>query len=131
MENNSNYTVTIVSSSRELSAKERVSLKNSNGAIKLDEATKNGEVIISPVGYAVLGIHNEKSADKDYQQYVIFDKSGEKYITGSASFFDTFIGIYSELNGANGEQIEDYSIRVLRKPSKNYKGKEFITCDIL
>lgn len=125
------YTVTVLEASRELTPKEKVSLKNSNGAIKLDEATKTGDALLKPVGFAVLAIHNEKSADKDYQQYVIFDASGDKYITGSKSFFETFMDIYTELNSETGEQLEDYSLRVFRKPSKNYKGKEFITCDVI
>ena len=127
----SEYTVTVIEASRELTPKEKVSLKNSNGAIKLDEATKSGDALLKPCGYAVLAIHNEKSADKDYEQYVIFDVSGEKYITGSKSFFETFMDIYSELNSETGEQLEEYSLRVFRKPSKNYKGKEFITCDVI
>ena len=128
---NTDFSITIKSSSRELTAKEKVALKNSNGAIKLDEATKNGEILICPCGYAVLAIHNEKSADKYYEQYVIFDKSGERYVTGSKSFFNTFMDIYSELNGENGDMVEEYSLRVFRKPSRNYAGKEFITCDVI
>lgn len=125
------YSVEISESSRPLTPKEKVALKNANGAIKLDEATKNGDVFITPVGYAILVIHNEKSADKEYQQYVIFDASGEKYITGSKSFFETFIDIYTELNNENGDQLEPYQLKVIRKPSKNYKGKEFISCEVI
>lgn len=128
---NKEYSVEITESSRPLTPKEKVALKNANGAIKLDEATKSGDVYIEPIGYAVLTIHNEKSADKVYEQYVIFDASGEKYVTGSKSFFDTFLDIFTELNTENGEQLENYRLKVFRKPSKNYKGKEFITCEVI
>lgn len=125
------YSVEIYESSRELTPKEKVALKTSGGATKLDEATKQGDIIVKPVGYAVLAIHNEKSKDKDYQQYVIFDEDGTKYITGSKPFFDSFVDIYSELNDETGKQIEEYSLRIFRKPSKNYAGKEFIACEVI
>ena len=125
------YRVEISESSRELTPKERVSLKSNGGAVKLDEATRNGELLIKPVGYAVLSIHNEKGKDKDYKQYVIFDDDGTKYVTGSKPFFDSFIDIYNELNDETGKQIEDYSLRIFRRPSKNYQGKEFIACDVI
>ena len=124
------YTVEITKTSRELSPKERVAIKNGS-AKKLDELTQNGEFIITPVGYAILKVNNDKSADKTYEQYVVFDISGDKYVTGSKSFFDAFLNIYTELNDENGTQIEEYSLRVFRKPSRNYAGKEFITCEVL
>ena len=128
---NATYYVEIEESSRELTLKERVALKQAGGANKLDEMTANGDVLIAPVGYVVLKIHNEKSADKDYKQYVVFDKSGERYVTGSNSFFTSFLDIFRELNGENGEMLEDYQLRVFRKPSKNYAGKSFLSCDVI
>ena len=124
------YSVEITKTSRELTPKERVAIK-SGSAKKLDELTQNGEFIITPVGYAVLMITNDKSADKNYEQYVVFDASGEKYVTGSKSFFEAFLNIYSELNDEDGNQVEPYSLKVFRKPSRNYAGKEFITCEVL
>ena len=55
---------------KELTAKERIRLKDTSDAIKLDEATKEGEIVITPASYAVLQIHNEKSENKDYNNYV-------------------------------------------------------------
>ena len=121
-----NYKVEIIGSSKELSAKERISLKDTTNAIKLDEALAEGDVIITPVDYAILAIHNEKADDKDYENYIIVDKSGTKYVTGSISFWNSFVDIYVEMKDEN----EDYSILAYRMESKNYKGKYFLTCSI-
>lgn len=121
-----NYKVEIKESSKELSARERISLKDTTNAIKLDEALAEGDVIITPVDYAILGIHNEKADDKDYENYIIVDKSGTKYVTGSNSFWNSFIEIYEEMK----HEDEEYSILAYRVESKNYKGKYFLTCSI-
>ena len=120
------YKVEIKESSKELSARERISLKGTTNAIKLDEALAEGDVIITPVDYAILGIHNEKAEDKDYENYIIVDKSGTKYVTGSSSFWSSFIEIYEEMK----DEDEEYSILAYRVESKNYKGKYFLTCSI-
>lgn len=122
------YSVNIVEASRELSAKERVQLKDTTEAIKLDEATQQGNVIIDVDFYAVLQIHNEKSSNKDYFVYLVQDKNGDRYVTGSESFFTSFRDIVDEMCDA---ECDDWGIKVYRMPSKNYNGKEFITCSII
>lgn len=114
--------------SKDLTARERIMLKDTSNAVKLDEAA-NGEtpLIITPVAYAVLDIHNEKSDNKDYENYIIVDANGTKYVTGSPSFWTSFMEIWSEM--ANEE--ETYSLEVYKKDSKNYKGKKFLTCSII
>lgn len=113
--------------SKELSAKERVKFKDTTNAIQLDDATKDSSLVISPDFYVILDIHNEHSEDKDYVKYVIVDKSGNKFVTGSESFFSAFKAIIDEMNGTD----EEYEVEVYRLPSKNYKGKEFLTCSIV
>lgn len=123
----SQYEVKITECSKELSAKERIAIKDTANAIKLDEATTDGNhVEINVDFYAILSIHNEKSDDKDYDNYVIVDKSGEKYVTGSNSFFNSFKNIFDEMENEDEEWVLD----VYRHPSKNYVGKDFITCSI-
>lgn len=117
----------IIDASKELSAKEKVMLKDTTGAEKLDDATKDGDVIINPVMYAVLKIENDKSDNPEYYNYMIVDADGTKYVTGSASFWNSFIDIISEMSGSG----EEYSIRVYRRPSKKYTDKDFITCSII
>lgn len=121
------YSVEIKETSKELTAKERIALKDTSNATKLDEACNEGEVIITPVAFAVLGIHNEKSDNKDYENYILQDASGEKFVTGSVSFWNSFMGIYNEMAGED----EEWSIKTYKLDSKNYKGKKFLTCSII
>lgn len=124
------YSVLISEVSQELTAKERIMLKDTTNAIKLDELTQETDekVIISPAIYAVLDIHNEKSEqNKDYKNFIIIDKTGKKYVTSSESFWNSFMDIANEMAG----ETEEWSIEVYRVPSKNFKGKEFLNCSIM
>lgn len=121
------YSVEIKESSKELSAKERIMFKDTSDAVKLDLACDEEAVIITPASFAVLGIHNEKSDNKDYDNYILQDENGEKYVTGSPSFWDSFMNIYNEMK----EETEKWSIKVYKLDSKNYKGKQFLTCSII
>ena len=120
------YSVSIAQVNRDLTAKERIQLKDTTDALKLDEITQAEPVIIKPKLYAELDIHNEMSDNKDYKNYVVVDENGQKYVTGSASFWTSFIDIAKEMEN----ESEEWAIKVYRIPSKNYKGKEFITCSI-
>lgn len=121
------YEVKIVETSKELSAKERIQLKDTTDAVKLDKATQVEDVEIDVDYYAELSIHNEKSEDKDYANYVIVDKSGERYVTGSPSFWSSFMNIFNEM----ANETEPWTLKVYRMPSKNREGKYFITCSII
>ena len=124
------YNVSIKETSKELTAKEKIKLKDLSNAINLDAATQEeGKIIIDVDYYVLLAIHNEKSEERpDYENIVVVDKDGNKYNTGSASFIAALMDILEELADA-GET--DCQIEVYRKESKNYKGKEFITCSIV
>ena len=78
-------------------------------------------------GYVVLDIHNEKSDDVDYKNYLIVDGNGDKYVTGSASFMNSFLDIYKEMK----DETEPWSIQLNLLPSKNYKDKEILTCSLI
>ena len=120
------YSVSIAYASKDLTAKERIQLKDTTSAVKLDEVTQTEAVIIKPAMYAELDIHNEMSDNKDYKNYIVVDEAGEKYVTGSTSFWTSFMDIAGEMEN----ETEPWAIKVYRMPSKNYKGKEFITCSI-
>ena len=120
------YEVKIAGSSRDLTARERLMYKDTSNAVRLDEATSKGTIVITPVAYAVLEIHNEKGDDKDYNNYVVVDSEGNKYVTGSSSFWKAFEDIWDEMSSEN----EPFEIEIYRLESKNYKGKQFITCSI-
>lgn len=126
------YSVKILDASKELSKKERVMLKDTSDAIKLDEAIQGEALIINPDYYVVLGVHNEKSDNVDYKNYVIVDKDGTKYVTGSEAFWSTFEDIWCEMEPEPGaEDDEDWSIKCYKLDSKNYKGKQFLTCSVI
>ena len=120
------YSATIKEASRNLTAKERIMLKDTTSAVKLDQATQVEDVHINVDMYAILNIHNDKADPKDYENYIILDKNGNKFVTGSSSFWNAFMDIWTEMENEN----EEWSIRVYRHPSKNYSGKDFITCAI-
>ena len=122
------YSVKVVECAKDLTAKERVKIKDTTNAIRLDEATKSGSLVIAYDYHAVLAIHNEKLDEPDYRQYIVVDKAGNKYVTGSESFFTAMTEIVDEMSAA-GET--DYELEVYRVDSKNYKGKQFITCSIV
>lgn len=121
------YSVEIKETSKQLSAKERIAIKDTSNALKLDIECEENGVVITPVAFAILSIHNEKSDNKDYENYVITDKDGTKYVTGSESFWNAFISIWDEMQ----EEEEEWGIKAYKLDSKNYKGKKFLTCSII
>ena len=122
------YSVKVVECTKDLTTKEKVKIKDTTNAIRLDEATKSGSLVIAYDYHAVLAIHNEKLDDPDYRQCIVVDKAGNKYVTGSKSFFTAMTEIVDEMSAA-GET--DYELEVYRVDSKNYKDKQFITCSIV
>ena len=120
------YEVTIKEASMELTAKERIRLKDTSNAIKLDTATDEAPLTISPKAFAILSIHNEKSDNVDYLNYIIVDKDGNKYVTGSESFWSSFKSIWDEMES----EAEEWELEIYKLDSKNYKGKKFLTCSL-
>lgn len=129
---NTDYSVTIKEASRDLTAKEKIAMRDFGNAIALDaELDTNASVLIAPADYVVLEVHNEKAkgANKDYTKFLIIDAAGNKYVTGSESFFTKFIEIFETMKqDAPGE---DYEVEVYKRPSKNYAGKSFISCSLV
>lgn len=122
------YEVKIREVSKEMTPRERIKIKDFTNATQLDTACEEGSFILTPECYAILDVHNERSKeDKDYTKYIILDKAGNKFITGSNSFFKSFLEIWEEMAPLG----EEYDIEVYRVPSKNYKGKSFLTCSIV
>ena len=123
------YSVKVKEVSKELTHKERIQIADLTDCVRLDTATQEGPVLIDLDYYAVLEIHNEKSEDKDYENYVVADKNGTRYSTGSKSFFNNLVDIYEEMEDSEDDEV--WQIKAYRKPSKNRQGKDFITCSIV
>lgn len=112
----------------DLTKKQIVAITTADDSLPLDATAEQGEFEINNIlGYVKVAIHNEKAnGDKDYTKYIILCEDGTSYSTGSESFMNTFITIFNQMEGE-----DDWGIRVLRKPSKNFSGKYFLTCAII
>lgn len=126
---NGTFSTTIEYASRNLNALEKVALKDTRDAVRLDKATADGSIVITPAMYAVINVYNEKSDDKEYKNYVIIDADGTKYVTGSVSFFNAFVDIWNELDELT-KSGEVWQIKVYQMPSNNYKDRNFLTCSV-
>ena len=124
------YSVKVIETSEELTAKQRIAIKDTSACTKLDtEVTPEAGLLITPVAYAMLQIHNEKSDHKDYCVYIIIDANGTRYVTGSESFWTQFRSIWDEMKEFAPD--EEFELNVYKMESKNYKGKHFLTCSIV
>lgn len=120
-----NYSAIIEKSTRELTKREQVKYKELADAIPLDELSQEIEnPVIKVKDLLLLNIHNEASENQNYAVCVIIDKDDKIYTTSSVSFIDKAFDIYEILEG------EDVDLKIIRKDSKNFKGKQFITCTL-
>lgn len=125
-----NYATTITESSKELSTREKIKLKDLTSAIAIDKVVEPEKpLVIAPDFYARISIHNEKlpENEQDYATMVIVDKSGTKYYTGSDSAISSFVDIFDEMI----DTAEPFEIEFYKRESKNYSGKHFITCTLV
>lgn len=125
-----NYSVKVVESSKELTKKETVMFKDLSDAVNLSEFIDehDGSVMFDVESWVKLAIHNEKAKDdqnKDYTNYVVVDKNGTRYYTGSESFWSSFNNIWCDMNDSE----EEWSLKVYKKQSKGKK--DFITCSVM
>lgn len=133
VEANENYVATIREASRELTAKERVMFKDFANAISLVDFVsakrESGEkAIIDIKDYVVIDVHNPMASDNtDYTVYLVIDSRGDKYYTSSNAFWSAFNNIATEMKGSD----EEWGIEAVLIPSKNYKGKEILTCSLV
>lgn len=122
------YKAMVESASWEMTAREKLRYTDFTDVIQIDEATQAGDIIIDVDKWLVVQVHNEKSDTIDYKKYVIIDQEGQAYVTGSESFWRSFVEIYEVMSE---EEETVYSIKAYRRESKNYKGKDFLTCRII
>ena len=126
------YDIKIIESSRDFTAREKLLICHTETAKKIDEAIKTTEdsLIITPVDYALIEIHNDKFEEankKDYEQIIIIDDNGERFVTGSMSFIENFMNIFFTMK----DEDEKYQVKIYKRDSKNFKDKQFITCEIV
>lgn len=110
---------------KELTKKEKAMLKDLTDCTVLgtEVETSGCDIIIHPAFYAILSIHNDSLPEPDYEAYVIVDRDGTKYQTGSDSFMTSFCDIIADMKD---EDPETWAIKATLKPSKNKTGKSFL-----
>ena len=124
------YEVKLVESSRELTARDKIRFKNFSAAVALDTLVADEKESFSfiPTGYAIFNVHNERAENIDYPLYIIEDKAGNLYKTGSLSFFGRFKEIFDTMmQDAPGE---DFSVSAIKRPSARYKGKYILLAQL-
>lgn len=123
------YIAKIIDSSRELTAREKLKFADTQACISLDNLIdeNGGKVVLKPVDYVTIDIHNEHAENADYTKFIVIASDGNMYATGSQSFEDSFIQIMTAMNDA-GET--DFEIECYKVKSKNYNGS-FIKCSIV
>lgn len=133
MNSENTYESKIVYSSRELTTIERIKLKDLGNTVSLDEeldAAQGNKIVFKIELVLRIDIKNSrsKSGNTNYVVTVVVDAdTGIRYRTSSESFANALSDIVDEL-ADNNIPLTDVSIVAYRKPSKNYSGKNFLTC---
>ena len=126
------YTVSIADSIKELTARERISLKSFDTAVPLDKITEEGSIKFTVQNLVTCDVHNErakKDQNKDYKTYIFVSEDGTRYKTGSESLITAFYDIYDEM--VKEAPDEPITIEIYKQASKNYEGKFFLTCALV
>lgn len=125
---------TIVDSLVELSAKEKVMLKDVSDAINLDKALEELDgkaLLINPANFITLEVRftgEDAEKHEDYTTYIVVEKeTGSRYYTSSQSFANSALDIIGEMKDCE----EPWELKVFKKESRNYAGKGFITCTLV
>ena len=128
---NVQYSATVTSASRDLTAREKLQVTDTNALTPLRESVKQTEdnkLTVQPAGWIIVDVYNEKAeGDTEYKQYIIEDSTGMMFYTGSETFFNSFMQIWEVMK----DEGEDYEIEVYEVPSKNRQGQFFLTCSIV
>ena len=123
------YKSEIVDTSLEnMSKVELVAYKDVSDCILLEKYLEQNDDEITMVvkDYVELAVQNDRADNTNYNVFIIIDEGGTKYRTGSDSFKRAFLDIYNDLKDETGWAIKIYS-----KPSRNYNGKNFLTCSVV
>lgn len=128
------FKVDIIDSSKDLTPRERVALKDTGLCQRLDEIVPDpgeGDFRIVPVAFVTLQIHNDRAKDgnTEYKQLVLIASDGERYLTGSESFESSFRDIWDEMGG--NPENDPWILSIYKKTSKNRAGKYFLSCSLV
>lgn len=125
------YKAELIKGSREFTKTEKI-LVTMGTHTALDEQLEMADVEVNLDWWALVKVYNEKSDNKEYEIFLLKDKSGLIFHTSSQSFYVSFMNIWDIMTDDMEDKSDPgYSIICKRKESKNYKGKFFFTCDIV
>ncbi len=121
------FTTNIVGGNREYTKRDALFMTDTANAKNINTVMeKEGSLRLSVNDYAEVQVHNDASKEnKDYTNYIYVDENGNKYYTGSSSFHDAFMRIYEMMEG------EPFEVDVVQIPSKNYAGRNVLSCTIV
>lgn len=126
------YTADVTSSLKELTARQRIAVKDFSSAEKLNDiiTSDNPHFVIDVDNIIKVSVHNEQSkGNSDYDVVIIIAKDGTKYRTGSETAYTSALDIYRELEAANeldvGFMLDFYKVK-----SNNFDG-DFIKCNLI
>lgn len=125
--------VKFIYTSKDLTPRERLKLKERADAIQLSEAVdraENGYIDIYPDIYAQLEItelddFDDNGDEKVINSFMIISKDGVKYTFTSEALWNSFTNIREEM----GE--EEFGIRCFKKQSKKNAAYKYLTCTII
>lgn len=123
------FNAKVVETSRPVSRKFEVMLKDYSSAQSLDQLTESGDVVDIKVDlFAIVHVQNPQSKQNpEYDVCVIIDQDGNRYRTGSDSCIRQLRDCMKDMEGVE----EEWALRFYKRASKNYQGKSFITCTII
>lgn len=122
------FNVIVSKSLKDLTKKAVIQLKDLSDAVKLDNATQeNGTVMIYNVQNIVTVdlVSDDPDNPQEYTKTVVIDSEGNRFVTGSDAFARRAWNIAEEMDG------DDFGLKVYRRPSKNYAGREFLSCSVI
>lgn len=124
------FKVDILQSQKELSAVEKIRVKDTAGATKLDAFVPETEhVIIGITNIVQMHVTNDKLTDPEYDVCLCIGEDGTNYITGSESFISSVSSIIDDL-ADSGLEYDVFDLEVYKLPSKNYQGRSFIKASL-
>lgn len=132
--NNETYESTITFTTRELNPIEKIKLKDLTATVALDDELKSipdHKLTFTPELIVIVSVHNPKAkSNLDYETLVFTDsETGVRYRTSSMSFKSAVLDIVHDLILEN---INPNTVPLVAytRPSKNFTGKDFLTCTI-
>lgn len=112
------YEQRVIASSKDLSKKDLLRLKDTSAALKLNDEVKadGSKLRLIITGYAFLEVETESET---FKKLVLTDSDMNQYQTGSEVLGNSIVQIFEDL----GDEIEDgVVVDIFKKKSKNQNG---------